>query len=119
MQIYIDDVLLPKAISYREVPMPNQTVLRTLANVVRVQFQSIGRKWEVGFGTQYVEENDILQAIWEGQYPGHSDNAPSMSIPSKGVEDVDVFISVTERNFLYNETIVEGYLFTIEEIRPR
>ena len=33
MDVYINDVLIPKALTYREVPMPNQTVLRTLANV--------------------------------------------------------------------------------------
>lgn len=119
MDVYINDVLIPKALTYREVPMPNQTVLRTLANVVRVQFQSIGRKWELGFGTQYVEDNQILHDIWEGQYPGHSDSAPVMSIPAKGVEDVEVFISVTERQLQHNNTIVEGYVFTIEEIYPR
>lgn len=117
MTMYIDDVELPLPLTYKVNDEPNQTVLRTLGNKVRVQFLSIARSWELGYEKMYVEDNDILHGMFLNQYPGHSDAAPVFRFPAMDVEG-QVFITVSERALKYNGTLVEGYVFTIIEIDP-
>lgn len=116
--MYLNGIALPKPMTYKLLDEPNQTVLRTLGNKLRVQFINYASTWELGYEKMYAEDNNILHDFFLSQYPGHTDTAPVLTIPALGVE-ADVFISVSERNLRHNNTLVEGYVFTLAEIDPK
>lgn len=109
----LDGVTLPEPTSMNESIVPIESDNITLDGTLYNDFGSVRRMWTINWKTLCKADYDDLRGIWDDQYTNKA--YPNLTISFYSVSNVDVKMSINERDIYWDGEQMRDITITLKE----